>query len=63
MDDINYTETLNIIYLYIGEQQILMEVLDKTTIRIFDVFVFILLQDCLTHNLNINLYKQSYLKL
>lgn len=60
MDDINnYIETLNIIHLYIGEQQILMEVLDKTKTRVFDVFVFILLQDCLTHNLNINLYKQS----
>lgn len=60
MDDINYIETLYIIiYLYIGEQQILMEVRGKTTTRIFDVFVFILLQDCLTHNLNINLYKQS----
>jgi len=60
MDDINYIETLYIIHLYnIGEQQILMEVLDKTTTRIFDVFVFILLLDCLTHNLNINLCKQS----
>lgn len=59
MDDINnYIKTLNIIHLYIGEQ-ILMEVLDKTKARVFDVFVFILLQDCLTHNLNINLYKQS----